>query len=70
MTFNDFYWHDSVIKSVTINRNNPGVNDEIVFEIEWSEQKGKVLLVFEDVYWAEMKLNFGIVAAAAVSAIK
>jgi hypothetical protein len=62
MNFNDFYWHDSVIYNITINRNNPGVNDEIIFEIQWTEQKNKALLVFEEVYMSELKLNFGIVA--------
>jgi hypothetical protein len=61
MNFNDFNWHDSVIKNITIDRNKPGINDIINFEIEWAEGS-KVELVFEDTYWANMTLNFGIVA--------
>lgn len=62
MNFNDFSWHDSIIYNITINRTNPGVNDEVLFEIQWAEDKERRLLVFEEVYMTEMKLNFGIVA--------
>ena len=62
MNFNDYRWHDAVIKNININRDNPGVNDSILFDIDWPDDKGKITLVFEEVYWAEMKLNFGIVA--------
>ena len=37
MNFNDFYWHDAVIKNITINRNNPGIIDIISLDIEWPE---------------------------------
>jgi len=62
MNFNDFYWHDAIIKNIQIDRSNPGIRDTIIFDIEWPEEKGKVAFLFEEVYWAEMKLNFGIVA--------
>jgi len=61
MNFNDYNWHDAVIKNILINRNNPGILDEIIFDIEWLENE-KINLVFEEVYWAAMNLNFGIVA--------
>lgn len=62
MNFDDFYWHDAVIKNILINRSNPGNNDTITFEIEWPENRGKAKIIFEDVYWANMNLNFGVVA--------
>lgn len=62
MNFNDFYWHDAIIKNILIDRNKPGILDEICFDLEWPEEKGKVIFVFEEVYWAMMNLNFGIVA--------
>lgn len=62
MNFNEFYWHDAIIKNIQIDRHNPGIMDSITFEIEWPEEKGRVNFVFEDVYWATMNLNFGIVA--------
>jgi len=62
MNFEDFDWHDAIIKEVLIDRSNPGILDEIVFTIEWTEKKGKVKFIFKDIYWANMNLNFGIVA--------
>jgi hypothetical protein len=62
MNFNDYRWHDAVIKNIKIDRSNPGINDIIIFDIEWPDEEGNLTLVFEEVYWAEMKLNFGIVA--------
>lgn len=62
MNFNDFYWHDAIIKNIQIDRLNPGNEDSIKFEIVWPEDKGKVTFVFEEVYWAMMHLNFGIIA--------
>ena len=58
----DFYWHDSVIKNIVIDRNNPGKKDEIAIEIVWDDNYERVNFVFEGVYWAKMDLNFGIVA--------
>jgi hypothetical protein len=62
MKFNDFYWHDAIIRNIQIDRSNPGISDEIIFDIQWPEEKGNAFFVFEEVYWAEMKLNFGVVA--------
>jgi hypothetical protein len=62
MEFNEFNWHDATIKNIQINRANPGNDDTILFEIEWSENNEKLALVFKEVYWASMNLNFGIVA--------
>lgn len=61
MSFNDIYWHDSIIKYIKIDRAVPGNNGTIEFEIDWYE-KGKGALFFEDIYWANLNLNFGIVA--------
>jgi hypothetical protein len=62
MNFNDFYWHDAIIKNIQIDRNSPGVMDAIIFDIEWPGNKGKAIFIFEEVYWASMNMNFGIVA--------
>lgn len=61
MQFDDFYWHDSVIKNIEINRATPGVKDIITFEIDWHD-RGLRYLVFEDVYYAQMTMNFGVIA--------
>ena len=61
MNFTDFYWHDSIIKNITINRETPGEKDEIAIEIVWADNEERVNFVFEEVYWAKLDLNFGIV---------
>lgn len=61
MEFNQYDWHDAIVKFIDIDRNKPGVNDKITFAIEWRNGE-KSALIFEDVYWASMSLNFGIVA--------
>jgi hypothetical protein len=61
MSFNDFHWHDSIIKSIYIDRSNPGKRDEIQLEIEWID-KSISLLIFRNVYWSLLDLNFGIIA--------
>jgi len=62
MNFNEFHWHDAIIRNIQIDRLNPGKEDSVVFEIEWPDEKGKATLVFEEVYWAMLNLNFGIIA--------
>lgn len=62
MNFSDYHWHDAIVKSIKIDRAAPGVNDIIIFDIEWPDEEGKTLFIFEEVYWADLKLNFGVVA--------
>ncbi|TDQ79057.1 hypothetical protein [Sphingobacterium yanglingense] len=65
MRFEDLYWHDSIIKNVTIDRTRPGYQDTIVFDIDWYDT-GLAKLVFEEVSWAQMEMNFGIVCHEAI----
>lgn len=60
--FNKLHWHDAVIKLIKIDRNQPGIEDSIELEVEWPDVEEKSKLVFEDVYFANMNLNFGIIA--------
>ncbi|HTN36211.1 MAG TPA: hypothetical protein VL053_04000 [Arachidicoccus sp.] len=62
MNYNDFFWHDAIIKNIQIDGNNPGIKDTMIFEIKWPEEKGRTTFVFEDIYSAEMSLNIGIVS--------
>jgi hypothetical protein len=61
MNFNDYNWHDAEIKNIQIDRINPGIEDSIKFEIEWPDGKGIATLIFENVYWANFDLNFGMI---------
>lgn len=62
MKFNEFYWHDVIIRNIQIDRTNPGNDDSVLFEIERPEDNEMGVLVFEEVYWTSMNLNFGIIA--------
>lgn len=65
MEFNDFLWHDAIVKSISIDRNNPGIKDVIKLEIQWLD--GEVVdFVFTDVYFAQLSLNFGIVTTETI----
>jgi hypothetical protein len=61
MEFNMINWHDTVIKKITIDRNAPGYNDVINFEILWTDETVSNL-IFSDVYQANMLLGFGVIA--------
>ncbi|ADB39484.1 hypothetical protein [Spirosoma linguale] len=65
MDFDDFHWHDSGLKSIHIDRSNPGYNDSIVLEIEWCDI-GVGRLIFQEVYKAKFDLNFGIIAQESI----
>lgn len=65
MKFNDYNWHDSVIKNIIIDRNTPGVNDIIQLDIVWSDDK-IYTISFIDVYWANFDMNFGIVCSESI----
>ncbi len=61
MSFDELYWHDSIIKKIEIDRTNPGEMDNVVLEIDWYNS-GMGLLLFEEVYWLRINMNFGVVA--------
>lgn len=62
MKFNDFSWHDSVIKNIEINRNEFREMDTIHFDIEWYDNTTNKL-IFENVYQAKFNMNFGIIGS-------
>lgn len=59
MNFNDFEWHDSAIRNIRIDRNQPGKQDTIEFEIEFDN--GLFRIIFESVYQASFHMNFGVI---------
>lgn len=59
MNFNELPWHDSVVKSINIDRSSPGFIDEIVVYILWPDKKKNERIVFKNVYYANLDLNFG-----------
>lgn len=65
MEFNEIYWNGSEVYNIIIDRNKPGIEDRIIFEIDFVEL-GKQKLIFEEVYWANFKMNFGVVASECI----
>ena len=59
MNFENFYWHDAIIKNIVINRNSPGIKDEIEIEIIFPNNNERVNFIFEGVYWVKMNLKNG-----------
>lgn len=60
MKFEEVEWHDAIIKEIKIDRRNPGYKD--IIEIELSVHDTKVQLLFEEVYLANMQMNFNVIA--------
>ena len=65
MKFNNLSWHDAIIKNIIIDRNNPGKNDSIKIEIVWNDGQCNILS-FEDVYWADLDMNFGVICEESI----
>ena len=65
-SFNSYEWHDAIIKNIIIDRNTPGINDSIIIEISWPNENEDNVLLFEEVYWANLNMNFGIVCTESI----
>ncbi len=65
MEFNNLEWHDSIIKNIIIDRNNPGKNDMLQIEMIWPDGTNNTIS-FKDVYWANLDMNFGVVSSESV----
>ncbi|MGV8094868.1 MAG: hypothetical protein AB2L24_23700 [Mangrovibacterium sp.] len=61
MNFNDYTWHDAIIKNILVDRMHPGKEDTISYEIVWPNNNTSQV-IFQDVYWAKMILGFGVIA--------
>ncbi|WP_123838405.1 hypothetical protein [Chryseobacterium oncorhynchi] len=64
MNINDYTWHDKVLLNINIDRRNSGIIDEVCFEIDDNEISKN--LVFREVYWLNLNLNFGMVAEESI----
>ncbi|MBO4314371.1 MAG: hypothetical protein IKX24_00650 [Prevotella sp.] len=63
--FCEIDWHDAIIEKIMIDRNNPGINDTIVIFIICADNT-KRNLRFNNVYWADLNMNFGMVASESI----
>lgn len=55
----DLYWHDSILKSIHIDRQQAGENDIISLQVKWWDSNEENEVVFQNVWWANLNLNFG-----------
>lgn len=59
--FEKMPWHDAELQCITIDRHDPGENDQVVLDICWpSGERSK--LIFKDCYELEARMNFGVIA--------
>lgn len=63
--FDNSYWHDSILKSIHIDRSNPGHMDTIEMNIDWYDRP-ESKIIFKGVYLFKAKMNFGIIAAESI----
>lgn len=64
--FNELPWHDSNLKSIVIDRNNPGEHDIVRILVEWSDTGKSSILEFYDCYALSANMNFGIIACESI----
>ncbi|EAQ65511.1 hypothetical protein MED121_22607 [Marinomonas sp. MED121] len=59
--FNSLMWHDAKLLNIEIDRSNPGELDIIRAHIKWPNDVEEYL-VFRDCYFADFKMNFGVIS--------
>lgn len=63
--FNELPWHDSTLLNIEIDRKKPGENDSVRIFVKWPDGKENSI-IFNDCYFFEAKMNFGIVAEESI----
>lgn len=63
--FDSLPWHDAVLLGINIDRSNPGNLDAIILEVRWPDET-KSKIIFNDCYYFEAKMNFGIVSEESI----
>ena len=58
MDFNDFYWHDSELERIFIDRTR--INGDVIqMDVVWYDTNQRDTIYFKRVYWANFNMNFG-----------
>lgn len=60
--FDVCYWHDSILKSIFIDRSDPRYNDSVEIVVEWYEDQPDAKLIFRKAYLFKSTMNFGVIA--------
>jgi hypothetical protein len=69
MNFIEYPWHDAILKEIRIDRSNPGYDDTITMIIIW-DSGNESKIAFKNVYYAQLNLNFGVIADECISEVK
>jgi hypothetical protein len=64
MKFEEIDWHDQIILNINIDRTNAGKVDTIELFVLLDENQA--VIRFNDVYQAELRLNFGVIAEESI----
>jgi hypothetical protein len=64
--FNDLPWHDAILRSIYVDRNNPGERDVVKLLINWPDEETTSNLEFGDCYGLTANMNFGVVASESI----
>lgn len=64
--FNDLPWHDTTLRFIYIERQQPGLKDVIKLLIEWPNDMNASIIEFYDFYAFSANMNFGIVASESI----
>ena len=63
--FNELPWHDAEILCVTVDRRNPGEEDQVVIDVRWPDG-GQNRIIFADCYGLTASMNFGIMTSESI----
>lgn len=63
--FNELPWHDAELLCVTVDRQNPGDEDQVVIDVCWPNGE-KNRITFIDCYGFYANMNFGIMASESI----
>jgi len=63
--FNSLPWHDAELLSISIDRSNAGNSDTVTFVVKWPDETQNEI-VFNDCYFFDARMNFGVVAEESI----
>ncbi|MCB9092968.1 MAG: hypothetical protein H6620_10460 [Halobacteriovoraceae bacterium] len=59
---NNYYWHDSTILKIEIDRSSPGINDQVVIHVSWADSDSHSRIILKNCWKVLFDMNMGIIA--------
>ena len=59
LEFNELPWSDAILIAVSVDRSNPGIQDEVAVHVRWPDGRN-ARVVFLECRGARLALNFGV----------